>query len=310
MRALRFGPAFVLFTVLFSCLTSCGCADCPTDISPLGEVVKVACGFVYTEGPAADTRGNLYFNDLRDENGKMYRLDAATGKIDLWIDGTDRANGMAINAQGEIVACQSKTGRVVAYRPDGSGFRVLADGYHGKRFNAPNDLVIDKQGGVYFTDPCFDSHMLILPQRVKGVYYIAPDGQVCRLLENIHCPNGIGLSPDERTLYVVPSTQPEVMAYPILAPGHIGVGRIHTYIAITANLLYPGGDGMTVDVAGNLYICTQRGVQIFNAEGKRVGLIRVPERPANVEFAGRDFHTLYITAKHSLYAVAMPIPGR
>ncbi len=288
---------------------SCSDNDCLADSGPIGPLVKVCGGFVYLEGPADDRHGNLYFSDMKDGPGKIYRLDAA-GKLEVVVAHSERSNGLAINAQGEIVACQSRTGRVVAYAPDGSSCRVIAAEYHGRRFNAPNDLVLDQAGGIYFTDPCFDEGRLFPPQHVLAVYYVSPDGCVTRLIDKLAGPNGIDLSPDGKTLYVVPSLASHIMAYPVEGPGQLGCGRIHATMAASPNPFYPGGDGMTIDAHGNMYVASQRGVQIFSASGQRLGIIRVPERPANVEFGGPDRKTLFITARHSLYAAPMAIPGK
>jgi gluconolactonase len=118
---------------------------------------------------------------------------------------SELANGLAFNPQGELVACQMN-GRIVAYSADGSTCRVVAAGYCGRRFNAPNDLVIDRHGGIYFTDPYVNAPRPFPPQRSQAVYYVSPQGEVTRLIGHLANPNGIGLSPDERTLYVVPST--------------------------------------------------------------------------------------------------------
>jgi gluconolactonase len=291
------------------CPLSSNGPDCLADTGPIGPLVKVRSGFAFVEGPASDRHGNLYFSDMKDGPGRIYRLDTA-GRLELIVADSGRANGLAINAQGEIVACQSHTGKVVAFASDGSAYRVIAAEYHCRRFNAPNDLVIDHEGGIYFTDPCFDEPTLFPPQKVLGVYYISPTGEVTRLIDHLAGPNGIDLSPDEKTLYVVPSLDPHVMAYPIEAPGKLGLGHVHALMAWSPNPFYPGGDGMTIDAHGNMYVTSQRGVQIFNACGHRLGIIHVPERPANVEFGGPDRKTLYITAKHSLYAVPMAVSGK
>src|SRR5436190_2128103 len=139
-------------------------------IGPVGKVVKLHSGFKFTEGPAADRHGNVYFNDI--PNQTTYKVDK-DGKLTKFREKTNRANGQMVNAQGEIVACEMGSGRVVAVSPaDSSKVRVLTDKYDGKRYNAPNDLVVDKAGGVYFTDPDFGAPMP-KPQDKLGVYYIA-----------------------------------------------------------------------------------------------------------------------------------------
>src|SRR5262245_25556630 len=136
-------PSLRRALLLLACLlgTSSGCSSFP----------PLYTGFALTEGPAADRHGNLYFTDHRDRPGKIYRIDPA-GRLSLFVGDSGRAHGLKINAQGEVVACQLD-GQVVAYAPDGSSCRILTASFQGRKYNAPNDLVIDRCGGVYFTDP-------------------------------------------------------------------------------------------------------------------------------------------------------------
>src|SRR4029079_8320701 len=148
-------------------------ADGIPGLGPTGPAVTLHTKFKFTEGPAADADGNVYFSDIPAE--KIHRVDAK-GKLTLFRDKSNRANGLMVNAKGEVVACEM-AGQLAAYSADGKERRVLADKHDGKRFNAPNDLVIDKAGGVYFTDPHFRAPMT-LPQEVRAFYYRAPDGKV------------------------------------------------------------------------------------------------------------------------------------
>jgi gluconolactonase len=261
----------------------------------------VATGFVYTEGPAADRQGNLYFTDYRDGPGKIYRLDTCGG-LQLVVADSGRANGLKVSPTGEVIACQVE-GQVSAFRPDGSCSRVLTGSYCGRRYNAPNDLVIDSTGGIYFTDPFFDAPRPFPPQRIPAVYYLAANGTVTRVIDDLWAPNGIALSPDERTLYVVPSFGRHVMAYPVLGPGQLGPARRFCRLAPSWIPFIPGGDGATVDAAGNLYVATVAGVQVFDPTGELQGVLRMPHRPSNVAFGGADHRTLFITAGGSVYAV-------
>jgi gluconolactonase len=212
-----------------------------------------------------------------------------------------------VNAGGEVIACEMN-GRMVAISPTGKEIRILADGYAGKRFNAPNDLVLDKQGGIYFTDPGFGAPSP-LPQGTTAVYYLAPDGKVVRLIADLTQPNGIILSPDERTLYVIPTGPAEMMAYPVEAPGRLGKGYVFCKLQGKDGKPGTGGDGCTLDTKGNLYITSQIGVQVFSRAGQFLGNITFPEQPANVTFGGPDMRTLYVTAQTSLYSVSMEATG-
>jgi gluconolactonase len=273
-------------------------------IGPAGEIVKLHTNFKFTEGPAADRDGNVYFSDIPNE--RIHKVDAK-GKLSVFREKSNRANGLMVNARGEIVACEM-AGQVVAYSPDGKERRVLADKYEGKRFNAPNDLVIDRQGGVYFTDPMFGAPTP-LPQGKTAVYYIAPGGEVSRLIDDLPNPNGVLLSPDEKTLYVIPSGQAEMMAYPIESPGKIGKGKVFCKLKQKEEGGKSGGDGLTIDTKGNLYITSGLGLQVFNPSGDLLGIITLPEQPANVDFGGPEMKTLYVTARTSLYTIPMEATG-
>jgi gluconolactonase len=273
-------------------------------IGPAGKIKKLHTGFKFTEGPAADSKGNVYFSDI--PNATIHKVDAG-GKLSVWTDKSNRTNGMMLNADGEIIACQMGAGQVVAYNPKTKKFRVLADKYKGKSFNAPNDLVIDKTGGVYFTDPDFGVKKP--PQDKLSVYYIPKSGKVRRVIEHLPKPNGVILSPDEKTLYVIPSFSSKMMAYPVKGPGKLGKGRVFCELKQPKGVKNRGGDGLTVDTKGNLYITSRLGLQVFSPKGKLLGIIELPEVPANVTFGGPDNKTLYVTARTSLYVVPMQATG-
>jgi gluconolactonase len=273
-------------------------------IGPAGKIVKLHTGFKFTEGPAADRHGNVYFSDI--PSNRIHKVDL-DGRLSVFREKSNRANGLMVNAKGEVVACEMM-GRVVALSPDGKRLRVLADGYQGKRFNAPNDLVIDRQGGVYFTDPSFGAPQP-LPQGKTAVYYIAPDGKVTRLIDDLGLPNGVILSPDEKTLYVIPTGPADMMAYSVMSPGQLGKGRVFCTLRGRDGGKGTGGDGCTIDTQGNLYITSQIGIQVFDPKGKFQGYIPIPEQPANVTFGGKDMKTLYVTARTSLYTVPMEATG-
>ncbi|MER3415292.1 MAG: gluconolactonase [Gemmataceae bacterium] len=273
-------------------------------IGPVGPITKLHTGFAFTEGPAVDRQGNVYFSDIPNE--KIYKIDTS-GKLSVFREKSNHANGLMVNGRGEIVACEMD-GAIVALSSDGRERRVLADGYQGKRFNAPNDLVIDQQGGIYFTDPSFRAPMP-LPQEKTAVYYLAPDGKVTRLIDDLPNPNGVILSPDETKLYVVPTGQAQVMVYPVEAPGKLGPGKVFCSLKQPEGRQNTGGDGLTVDCKGNLYITSVLGLQVFNPDGQLLGIIKFPEQPANVTFGGPDLKTLYVTARTSVYTAPMAVQG-
>jgi cyanophycinase len=261
------------------------------------EVVRVQTGFVFTEGPTADAAGNLYFTDVR--ASKILKLDAQ-GNLLTFLEDTQGANGLGFDARGRLIAAQGGAARIIAIDVATRAITVLADKYNGQPLARPNDLVVDRQGGVYFTDP-----------DPKSVYYVAIDGRVTRLIDDLPRPNGVILSPDEATLYVVPSGSPDVMAYPVQAPGKIGSGRVLARLAQDASGPPRGGDGLAVDSAGNLYLAVPalKAIQVVSPAGKTLGMIAVPENPTNADFGGKDLKTLYITARTSLYAVQTEVKG-
>lgn len=273
-------------------------------LGPTGPVVKLHGGFQFTEGPAADRAGNVYFSDIPAE--KILKVDTA-GKLSVFREKSNNTNGTMFNAAGELVGCEMQ-GQLTAMDAAGKVVRTVAGKYEGNRFNAPNDLVIDAAGGTYFTDPHFRAPTP-LPQGVTAVYYAAADGKVTRMIDDLKAPNGVILSPDEQTLYVIPSMQAEMMAYPVLSPGKLGKGRVFCTLRQPAGASGKGGDGLTVDVQGNLYITSALGLQVYSPAGELLGIIKLPEQPANCTFGGADRKTLYVTARTSLYTVPMEIAG-
>jgi gluconolactonase len=270
-------------------------------VSPI-ELIKD--GFKFLEGPAKTPDGNLYFTDIPAET--IFVLTSA-GQIEEYLKPSGFANGLMYAGDGQLLVCQM-AGQLSRIDLASKKVTVLADQYGGARLNAPNDLVIDKQGGIYFTDPRYRAPDP-WPQTVEAFYYRAADGTVTRLGSGLKAPNGIALAPDEQTLYVIPSMQSEMMAYPIDSPGKIGEGRVFCQLQQVGEETAGGGDGLAVDVKGNLYITSAAGIQVYSAAGELLGIIKVPQQPANCAFGGADNKVLYITARTGLYHCNMPIPG-
>ncbi len=273
-------------------------------IEPTGPVEKVKSGFQFTEGPASAPDGTLYFSDI--PANTIVKM-TPSGEFSTFTDQSRHTNGMIYSADGRLFACQMD-GQIVTYDPTSKETTVVADQFEGKRFNAPNDLVLDSMGGVYFTDPLFRAPEP-LPQGVQAVYYVDNAGHVSRVTEHIAAPNGVALSPDGKRLYVIPSHQAEMLVYDVLSPGKLGDQRVFCTVKQPEGKSGTGGDGMAVDVEGNLYITTNLGVQIYSPQGEYRGMVVTQEQPANVTFGGADRKTLYITARTSLYRAPMPIAG-
>ncbi|MFG0263687.1 MAG: SMP-30/gluconolactonase/LRE family protein, partial [Rhodopirellula sp. JB055] len=297
------------FALLFALIVGILSTAAAQSIQPTGPVQQVQTGFQFTEGPAATDDGTLYFTDI--PNNAIHRL-SKSGELSLLTDQSNHSNGLWPLSNTKLLACEMDGAVVMHDLSNDSPKRiVLADSFDGKRFNACNDLVVDNHGGLYFSDPQYRAPEP-LPQTERCVYYLAnfeTDPQVTRLTGDIEAPNGIGLSPDGKTLYVIPSMQAEMLAYDVLGPGKIGPPRVLCKLKQPEAETSRGGDGMAIDVEGNLYITTHLGVQVFSPEGEARGIIAFPEIPANVTFGGPEFKTMYATARKSLYSVEMPIAG-
>lgn len=269
-----------------------------------GSVVKMHDGFAFTEGPAYDGENHLYFTDI--PNNRILRT-SLDGKLEVFMEDSKSCNGLMFDGRGQLIGCQMQ-GNVVAIDVKSKKVRILTDQYKNTRYNACNDLVIDKSGGIYFTDPRYLAPEP-WPQGKEAFYYRHPEGNVVRLGEGLMAPNGIILSPDESTLYVVPSMQKQVMAYPVQKPGVIGEGKVLCELKQPEGKDNTGGDGLSIDVHGNLYITTDLGVQCFDPKGTLLGIIEFPEQPANCAFGGPDGKTLFATCRTGLYRVTMPYAG-
>lgn len=290
--------------------SSAKAADGQAAVSTRGPVEKLQGGFQFTEGPAYasddsdSAAGALYFSDIPANTIYVRRGDS---QAEPFIQPSGHANGLFVEAGGRLVACQMD-GQVVAYDVKTKQPTTLAATYEGARFNAPNDLVIDQAGGVYFTDPLFRAPEP-LPQKVQAFYYISTDGKVSRVSDDLPAPNGIALSPQGDRLYLIPSRSAEMLVYDVMGPGQLSKPSVFCKLRQKQEGDNAGGDGMVVDTAGNLYITSNLGVQVFSPAGEFITLIEVPEQPANVTFGGPQRDTLYITARNGLYAVQLSTKG-
>ena len=270
-----------------------------------GPVKKVAGDLQFTEGPTPDAAGALYFTDIPAE--RIYKL-TDDEKLEVFLTPSNRANGLMIDGGGRFFACQMG-GKLVQIDPVSKETTTLADKFGDAPFNAPNDLVIDSTGGIYFTDPRFGAETP-LPQKVEALYYRAADGTVTRLHESDVAPNGVILSPDEKTLYVVPSMSKTMLAFSVEAPGKLGAATKFCEVAQPENAeRESGGDGLTVDAKGNVYITTDLGIQVFSPKGEALGIISLPELPANCAFGGESLNVLYATARTSVYKIPIEATG-
>jgi gluconolactonase len=278
-----------------------------------GEIEVLAEGFEWSEGPVwVKDGGYLLFSDIPRNQIVQWKPDAGISVFLQPSGYTGRqkfageepgTNGLVIDAQGRLVMCCHGDRQIVRLERLDAGAKrtVLAAQYQGKRLNSPNDLVYHSNGDLYFTDPPYG-----LPQRYDdpareldwcGVYRLSKDGELTLLAKEMTRPNGIGFSPDEKTLYVAQS-DPEAAiwkSFPVNDDGTLGAGRL-LYDATKWVNQRPGlPDGMTVDVQGNLWATGPGGVYIMTSDGKILGRLSTGERTANCTF-GEDGKTLFITA--------------
>lgn len=259
------------------------------------KVEKLASGFAFTEGPAADAQGNVYFSDIPNNRIHKWSLD---GNLLTFRENSGGANGLYFDIKGNLLACEGGGRRLVSIDPRGN-VTVLAERYQGKRFNSLNDLWIDSKGGVYFTDPRYGNRDG-MEQDGEHVYYLSPDHKkLIRVIDDMVRPNGLIGTPNGKTLYVTDPGDRKTFAYTINENGTLS----------NKKLFAPeGSDGMTIDNEGNVYL-TAGVVAVYNKDGRRIEEIEIPERPANVTFGGKDGKTLFVTARTSLYAVRMRVQG-
>jgi gluconolactonase len=269
-----------------------------TDVVPPGaEVERLATGFTFTEGPAVDQSGDVYFSDVPQSKIHRYR---PGGDVSVYRSGTARANGLYFDGEWRMAVCEAAGQRVVLDDRSGT-IQPIADAYGGRPFNAPNDLWIAPDGGVYFTDPLFTS-----PgpsnQGVSRAYYVPPGGgEPVAVLDDLGLPNGLIGTPDGQTLYVADyASDGKVWRYHVDPDGTLS-GK-----TAFANRR---GDGMTLDERGNVYVASGARVWIYRPDGTELQSIEVPETPSNVTFGGPEGRTLYITATSSLYAIRLNVRG-
>jgi gluconolactonase len=293
----------IVNTFFFVAAFACSHIGFSQEFPGAGKVQKLNGGFQFTEGPAFDGK-HLYFTDI--PNNRIMRTDLGTG-VEIFLEPSGHCNGLAFDGKKQLIACRMD-GELIAIDTESKKIKTLSSTYEGKRFNACNDLVIDKSGGIYFTDPRYLAPEP-WPQGKEAFYYRSNKGEVTRLGDDITAPNGITMSPDEQTLYVIPSMQKQVYAYKVVSPGVLKDKRVLFEIKQPADKENSGGDGVAMDVQGNLYVTTDLGVQVVSPEGKLLGIVAFPEQPANCDFGGPDNKTLFATCRTGLYAVTMPIAG-
>jgi gluconolactonase len=264
------------------------------------KVEKLAGGFKFTEGPAVDAEGNVFFTDQPNNRIHKWSID---GKLTVFHEKPGRANGLYFDKKSNLLACADLDNELWSIDMKGK-VTVLVKGYKGKKLNGPNDLWEDLKGGIYFTDPFYKRPYWKrgpIEQDGQHVYYLYPDRKkLIRVTEDLVTPNGIIGTPDGRKLYVADLGARKTYVYDIDADGKLSGKKLYCSM---------GSDGMTIDNEGNVYL-TGKGVTVFNAAGERIEHIDIDAGwTANVCFGGRDRKTLFITAQESLFAIRMRVKG-
>lgn len=279
------------------------------------ELTCISSGCTFTEGPAADDQGNLFFSDCPNNRIMVRR---PNGETEVWRDPSGRANGMNFDTEGRLLACCAQgegghAGRqeVIRFESDGS-VTTLASHYNGKRLNSPNDLCFDPDGLIYFTDPRYGDRD-DCEQDVMGVYRIEGDGSLTRVIDDAETPNGILMTPDGRTIILVDNNPDDWGARKLLTYRYNDAGDWLLSAEIYDFAPGRGGDGMVMDVEGNVYVTAgseeSGGLYVFSPEGEHLSFLPTPEPPANCTFGGDGLTTLYVTATTSVYAIEGTIPG-
>ena len=300
-------------------------------VAPDAPVEKLAGGFLFLEGPAWVRKGGyLIFSDI--PGNVINKWDSKTGKITTLLEpsgftGADRtgvgreqtngkatvlnygSNGITLDRQGRIVF--SAMGDRAIVRIEKNGKRtVLADRYEGMRLNSTNDIVVKKDGAIYFTDPPSalpkgnDDPSKEMP--FNGVYLLK-NGILTLLAKDLLNPNGLAFSPDEKVFYVDDTTKRTVLRFDVLPDDTVTNGRV--FVDMTGEKGAGNPDGMKVDVKGNIYCTGAGGVWVITPEGKHLGTLVFPEIPANLAFGDADGKTLYVTARTGLYRIHLKVAG-
>ena len=272
-----------------------------TDIIADGATLQqVDTSYTFTEGPAVDKAGNVYFTDQPNDQIVKWSTD---GEISVFMKGTGRSNGLFFDADGNLLACADEKNQLWSISMD-KKVTVLINDFEGKKLNGPNDLWIDKKGGIYFTDPFYKRNYWTREEKEieqERVYYLSPDRKNVRVVaDQFVRPNGIIGTPDGKMLYVADIGDKKTYAF-----------KINDDASLSDRTLFVemGSDGMTIDNQGNIYL-TGQGVHVFNPAGEKIEHIAVDERwTANVTLGGKDRKTLFITAMGSVYTLDMNVAG-
>lgn len=281
-----------------------------TEIVPAGaKLEKLATGFMFTEGPVWDAANEcLFFSDIPGNKMRKWTKDKG---IEVVRDPSGKSNGLTLDKQGRLIACEHANRRVSRTEKDGTVV-TIADKYEGKRVNSPNDVVMKSDGSIYFSDPPYGltAEFGVLGEQelpFQGVFRLSPDGKDLTLLvDDFEKPNGLAFSPDESLLYIDDTDRAHVRVFDVNPDGSISNGRLFAEVKGEEE---GGVDGMKLDSEGNVYVTGPGGICVFDPSGNRLGRIDIPEVSANLAWGDGDWKTLYITASTSLYRIRLGVKG-
>ncbi|GAB5409070.1 MAG: SMP-30/gluconolactonase/LRE family protein [Balneolaceae bacterium] len=288
------------YSIIITLISTLSFAQKSSIIADGAKLELISNSFSFTEGPAVDSSGNVYFTDQ--PNNKIFKWDKESG-IEVFLEESFRSNGLYFDQYGNLLAAADQKNQLIKISPDKS-ITVLIGGFENKRLNGPNDIWVDQKGGIYFTDPFYQrdwwnhTEKEILEERVY--YYTPSDNKLVVVARDLIKPNGIIGSADGNTLFIADIGDQKTYSYLINDNGTLSNQTLFAEM---------GSDGMTLDNEGNLYL-TGNGVTVFNSEGEQIEHIKVPEGwTANVTFGGPEQDILFITAMKSLYTIKMKVNG-
>jgi gluconolactonase len=269
-------------------------------VTPGAKVEKLAGGFKFTEGPAPDPEGNVYFTDQ--PNDRILKW-STNGKLTTFLEPCGRSNGLCFDKDGILWACADDKNELWKIDVKTKEKSVVVKDYGGKPLNGPNDVWVRPDGGAYFSDPFYKRPYWKRgpeEQDKRGLYFLSPKGILTRVDGDFKQPNGLIGTPDGKTLYAADIGAGKTYQYDIQGDGSLKNRR---------PFCSQGSDGMSIDEAGNVYFTLGKAVMIYDKTGKKVSTIDVPEGTTNVCFGGKEMTTLFITAGTSLYSIPMKVRG-
>jgi gluconolactonase len=305
--AIRFLSIYFLTVCLFGPFTAT-CQPTTTTVDTTGALLfeqgakpkLVSKQFSFTEGPSVDKQGNVFFTDQ--PNDKIWEYSVA-GKLSVFLDHASRSNGTYFDAKGNLISCADEHDQLISISPQGK-ITVLVDDFHGHKLNGPNDVWVNRNGGIYFTDPYYqrDYWTRKKPDLTgQNVYYMAPGSRSpVVVIDDMKQPNGIVGTPDGKFLYVADIQGNKTYKYTIDAEG-----------TLSDRILFcnQGSDGMTLDNLGNVYL-TGKGVTVYDPDGRKIAHIAIDEPwTANLCFGGKNKDDLFITASKAIYTLHMKVKG-